>query len=239
MSRSLRGFAVAAGLALVLAAAPCASAAQTQTRLDENGDGRQETTLFRDGDRTIRAEVDRDGDGKTDRWVDYDNAGKRARAEEDRDHDGKTDVWVHYGKGFVREAKDSDGDGKFDEISTRMKGRLVLLKEEDRNKDGRIDKRKWSEWGSRRIAPGQPELPGYQTIWREEDNDYDGKIDQYFMKGDRAASAQRIGKSIDGAPFKTEEERAAEPAAARSGGDTQSPSEQHIARMNEKYELDG
>lgn len=218
-------------LALCMAA-PSALAAPREELVDENGDGRKETRVWTENGRKTRSESDRDGDGRFERTLQYDAEGKKQRAEEDRDGDGAIDVWTHYGKGFVREAKDTNKDGRPDEITTRMKGRLILLKEYDRNFDGLVDKRKWSEWGSRRLAPGQPEVPGYQTMWREEDDDFDGRIDHAFVKGDAAAAKAKIGKPMEGAPYRSAEERAKEAAAAGPGP---GPNERRVKSMNEKF----
>lgn len=93
-------------------------------------------------------------------------------------------------------ASDTNGDGKPDKFYTFLKGRMLVLREYDRNFDGKIDRRALAEWGTIRYGPGQPPMPGYLNLWSEEDNDFDGKIDVYKERGNKNPPRDRIGKPI-------------------------------------------
>ena len=175
-------------------------AATEKTRsVDENHDGRNETVYFYDeyGSR-VRAEVDQNNDGKTDRWVKIKN-NARFSTEIDRDFDGQVDTWEKYdSKGTTASvAADTNHDGKPDQFKQMLKGRNVVLVESDRNADGKIDQRRLTEWGMRKLGPGQPQIPAYITTWEEDDNNFDGKIDVYKEKGNKNPDQSRIGKAIE------------------------------------------
>ena len=192
----------AALLFLLLLGFAGAAFAQERTEfLDENKDGRKETTMFYDQYGKVKAEVDMNGDGKPDRFVKF-KGGFRTAAENDLNFDGKVDSWDFYdSKGILsRTAKDRNGDGKPDQFNHMLKGRMTVLKESYRNFDGRIDRRQLDQWGMRKFGPGIPAVPGYITVWMEEDTDYDGKVDVYKEKGNRSPSKARIGQPIDTPP---------------------------------------
>ncbi|MBI4352695.1 MAG: hypothetical protein HY593_02090, partial [Candidatus Omnitrophica bacterium] len=93
-------------------------------------------------------------------------------------------------------ARDTNGDGKPDQFKKLVKGRELVLKEYDRNFDGKIDKRVLAQWDVIRTQPGAPGIPGYRNVQREEDNDFDGKIDAYREKGVKDSTA-KIGQKMD------------------------------------------
>ena len=128
-------------------------------------------------------------------------AAKGAHSEQiDGDKDGFKETVKYYDDAgrLHRTSKDLNKDGKPDHFMLRLEGHSVL-REGDRNFDGKIDDRKWQEWGERRLGPGLPTVPGYRTVRKEADNDYDGKIDEYTEKGNKEASKTKIGQ-----PFKTD-----------------------------------
>ncbi|MGH7198206.1 MAG: hypothetical protein ACREH5_05660, partial [Candidatus Omnitrophota bacterium] len=137
--------------------------------IDEDKDGRKETKMFYDAYGKVKGEVDMNGDGQPDRFVKF-KRGKRVSAENDLNYDGKIDAWEIYDdKGIIkRKAKDTNGDGKPDQFNEMLKGRQLVLKEYDRNGDGKIDKRQLDQWGVRKFGPGLPSVPGYVPLWREE-----------------------------------------------------------------------
>ena len=179
--------------------ASVAYAAERMEELDENKDGRKEAKMFYDEQgNKIHGEVDMNGDGISDRFVKFKN-GKRFTAESDTNFDGKIDAWEVYDeKGVLkRRAKDSNKDGKPDQFYEMLKGKNLLMKEYDRNYDGKIDKRQLVEWGMIKYGPKTTPIPGYKTVWKEEDNNFDGKIDVYREKGNKEAAKKKIGKPID------------------------------------------
>ena len=171
---------------------------------DEDGDGRKETQVFYDGDQMVKALLDKNGDGKPDQWLTFQN-GKRYAAEVDSDFDGKVDKWITYdseGKAKII-ARDTHHGGKPDSFETFLKGRELVLKEYDRNFDGRIDKRALMQWDANKkiaiVMNGRVNSipnPGYVWLWKEEDNNFDGKIDVYQERGNKNPSTDKIGKEI-------------------------------------------
>ncbi len=214
-------------------------AAERMEWKDENGDGRKESQFFYEGDQVVKIQMDRNGDGKTDQWLNFKN-GKKATAEIDSDFDGRVDQWITYdSKGKTQIiAKDTNHDGKPDQFQQMLKGRELVLKEYDRNFDGRIDKRMLMQWdANKKITtfmngrPGSIPNPGYTWLRKEEDNNFDGKIDVYQERGNKNPSTDRIGKEIDPLPAKPEDKGG--PATEKK----QEPSEGLIQKMNEKYGL--
>lgn len=127
----------------------------------------------------------------------------------DEDKDGKIDAWFKYDKeGHLKStARDTNKDERPDYFSEMLKGRNVVLRESDRNFDGRIDRRWLTQWDpNKRMITGMTSnhlpqytvVPGYITVWSEEDNDYDGKIDVYTERGNKNPSQEKIGKRIEG-----------------------------------------
>ena len=179
--------------------ASAAYAGERMEEIDENNDGRKETKMFYDEQgNKVRGEVDMNADGTSDRFVKF-KKGKRTIAESDTDFDGKIDTWEFYDeKGVLkRRARDSNKDGKPDQFYELLKGKNLVLKEYDRNYDGKIDKRQLVEWGMIKYAPNIQPTPGYKTIWKEEDNNFDGKIDVCREKGNKEAALKKIGQPID------------------------------------------
>ncbi len=157
-----------------------ALAAERMEEIDQDKDGRKETKIFYEENKKIRAEIDRDGDGKPEQWVTYDSQGKTKSIAKDSNHDGKPDL--------------------FQEM---LKGRNLVLKESDRNYDGKIDQRVLQQWdANKRITtfmngrPGHIPNPGYTWIWKERDNDFDGKIDDYLERGNKNPSKEKIGQPM-------------------------------------------
>jgi hypothetical protein len=219
-------------LMVALSAWTAVSHAEEKVELvDEDKDGRQETSIFSNEYGKIRAEVDRNGDGKPDRFVKF-KGGVRFSAENDKDHDGKIDSWDYYSpKGsLLKTGLDRNGDGKPDQFKQMLKGRTLVLKETDRNFDGKIDRRQLDQWGTRKFGPGIPEVPGYITLWKEEDNDHDGKIDVYHERGNKSPSKARIGKPIETPPSGYGPQPKSPPR-------TEKPEDRRLREQNERYGL--
>ncbi len=155
-------------------------AAERAEVIDQDKDGRKETKIFYEGNLKVRSEVDQDGDGKPERWDVFDSHGQMKNLASDSNHDGKPDY--------------------FQEL---LKGRDLVLREYDRNYDGKIDERMLMRWDNNKKIPtfvrGKPgwiPTPGYTWIWIEEDNDFDGKIDVYGERGHGHPSKARIGQKM-------------------------------------------
>lgn len=135
--------------------------------------------------------------------------GLRVSAEIDRDFDGTFDSWSVYNeKGKLKStATDTNKDGKPDSFKELIGGdRGLVLKENDANFDGKIDKRSLSQWDPNKSVmtmegnrPTRIPMPGYKTLWIEQDKDFDGKIDVYKNSLNKDAQ-DRKGQSIEERP---------------------------------------
>ena len=219
---------------VLLGLASAASAAERIESADMDKDGKKETQFVYEGSKIVRELLDKNDDGKPDTTIQYQN-GKRHHGEGASKFDGKIDTWYLYGvTGALRQIiKDSNGDNKPDEFFALLKGRNVMLREYDKNYDGRIDKRQLVEWSPNRLnIPGQAPIPGYVPLWTEEDKDFDGKIDAYREKGNKEAAAAKIGKPIASQPAPLPDET--QPAQPK---DNTGAAEKRMQRLNEQHGL--
>ena len=107
-----------------------------------------------------------------------------------------------------------------------------MLKEYDRNFDGRIDQRKLVTWSPERLKiPGQGAIPGYVPLWVEGDDDFDGLIDVYTEKGNKNPSNQKIGKPIDVQPTPAHDSPQQSSAANKPSDSEQ----QKIRQLNDQH----
>ncbi len=195
------------------------------------------TQLVTEGGKVVKELQDKNGDGKPDVTIYYVN-GKKHHGEGASHFDGTIDTWYIYSiNGTLRQiAKDTNKDGKPDQFVTMLKGRNLMLREYDRNFDGRIDKRQLVAWSAARLKiPGQGPIPGYVPLWTEFDDNYDGKIDKYTEKGNKNPSKEKIGQLIDGRPTPAREEEKPAQSALRQDGS--SSEERRIKQLNEQYGL--
>ena len=223
---------------LVLGFSSVLLAAERVELKDEDGDGRKETQIFYEGNEIARAVIDKNGDEKPDQWLYFMN-GKRHAAEIDSDFDGKIDTWIMYNvEGKAKTiAKDTHHNRRPDYFQTFLKGRELVLREYDRNFDGRIDKRALMQWDpNKKITVvtngrvGTIPNPGYRWIWKEEDNNFDGKIDVYQERDNKNPSVDKIGKEIDPLPA-TAENKSGSPSSEKKQGASKSL----VQIMNERY----
>lgn len=166
----------------------------------------------------------------------------------DKDGDGKIDQWLSYNSAnrLLQKATDTNKDGKPDQFSTPLNGsREFVLKEYDRNFDGKIDKRTLTRWDGDKTIPivmgnsvRRSPNPGYVTIWKEEDDDFDSVIDKYYMKKDKAKKEQlaetKVGQPIDIRPAQVSEE-AEKPKGKKDSGGAKEGS--LVQSMNERHGL--
>ena len=180
---------------------------RTET-LDRNKDGLVETFVMYEDDKIVEERIDKNKDGKPDRIIKYE-LGKKRSSTEDSDFNGKIDIWYAYKKGILkRKSMDKNKDGRPDQFVQMLVGQSVILKEWDRNFDGKIDKRSVMEHQPARqqqlMIGGKMQsilMPGYNVIVSVEDKDFDGKVDAYKNKQeDQAKWKSHIGK-----PFKDKE----------------------------------
>ena len=138
---------------------------------DSNGDGRPDQIAHHDGGRTPRTiEVDEDFDGRTDRWEDYDAAGRLVRVGASRRGRGP-DVWTSAAPDGqpTRKEYDEDGDGRPDRAETLTAGAVSAV-ELDQDRDGRPDR--WQSWARGRLTS------------EELDTNRDGRPDRRLRYGD-------------------------------------------------------
>jgi hypothetical protein len=141
--------------------------------LDEDFDGRPDTTVHYDRatQRPARVEEDANGDGRSDAWTEYQN-GVIARRRSDANHDGTVDTWTFYQAGVIaRHEQDTTGSGFRDRVGHYEGGKLVR-EEQDTSGDGRADVVLHYDAQER-------------VLRREEDTDHDGRVDviSHYEKG--------------------------------------------------------
>jgi hypothetical protein len=158
-------------------------------------------------------------------------AGKTVPA--DQDKDGRPDHWVTYNANGVRAliASDTNGDGKPDSWKHPIRG-MMILKEKDRNFDGRVDDRQVTDFVYDKTLKFNRHL--YQ--WRETDDDFDGIVDTYRVRGEKTPNPDRRGTRIDPAPWSEAKEAAIakERAAQSSGG---SAAKEQVLQMNARQAI--
>lgn len=173
---------------------------------DRNNDGKLETKVYLGPEGLIEKEVsDKNADGKADKITQF-KKGKPWYGEEDADFDGKTDKWNYYDEkgNLVYIVMDTNKDGIGDTVRQFVKGRNLVLREYDRNFDGKVDKRALTQWDPDKkiVVPDGNRMnkiptPGYITLWTDEDNNYDGKIDKHYERGgDAGAPSEKLGTPI-------------------------------------------
>lgn len=237
--RNRRLFFFALTLVIVMAPVRASYAAKEELPAHQKVAEKKGVQLIYEGGKVVKELEDKNGDGKPDITTYYVN-GKKHHGEGASHFDGKIDVWYLYSdKGVLRQiARDTNGDGKPDQFITMLKGRNLMLKEYDRNFDGRIDQRKLVTWSPERLkVPGQGAIPGYVPLWTEGDDNFDGLIDVYTEKGNKNPSKEKIGKPIDAQPAPAREEASA-PQSPNANGPSDS-AERKLKQLNEQHGLKG
>jgi len=133
--------------------------------LDQDFDGRPDTTLHynRESHQLARVDEDNDHDGAIDAWTDY-RDGQVVRRRADADRDGTVDTWTFYREGQItRHEQDTTADGFRDRVGFYIDGKLVR-ENHDSNGDGRPNITNYYD-AKERVAR------------REEDTNLDGTID--------------------------------------------------------------
>lgn len=212
--------------------------------VDQDKDGRKETNVFYEGDRKVRAEIDKNGDGKTDSYIKF-QKGVRFSAEADADFDGKIDTWYLYDpKGSSKSVmRDTNKDGKPDQFTQMIQGRGLVLKEHDKNYDGKIDKRTLNQWDGNKsmsiYTGGRMQriaVPGYVVLWVEEDSNFDGKVDAYRERGNKNPSKTRVGQPMQTSPALPDAAPAeSQGSSPEESEKTKTRSEKLIEGLNERY----
>jgi len=139
---------------------------------DGNGDGRADIVAHHNGEKSPRQlEIDEDFDGKTDRWEDYDPAGRLAKVGVSRKGKGP-DLWLTPGPGDLPSKKEYDdtGDMRVDRTEILERGLLVRV-ELDADNDGKADR--WQDWSTGRLAS------------EDLDTDADGQADRRITYSDK------------------------------------------------------
>lgn len=158
-------------------------------------------------------------------------AGKTIQA--DQNKDGKTDRWITYNSNGVRAlvAADADGDGVPESWSHPIRG-LMILREKDRNKDGRVDERMVTDF----IHDNTLKFGRHLPLWRESDDNFDGVIDVYKVRGEKAPSPDRRGQKMDTTHWTEAKEAAIE--RERSAADAgNSKGAEQVRQMNARQDM--
>ncbi len=199
------------------------------------------TRTFYQGDTPVRIETDMNADGKADRTLLFKD-GKRGVERGDRNLDGRIDYErLHNAKGrMIQEFQDSNADEKWDKFFTYpFATRDFVLREADRNFDGKIDRRSFSEWDANKsvvIPQGnrmtRTPMPGYSVVWSEDDNDFDGLIDVYANREDKTKDLK--GSKMNIASSAPPEEK---PEEVQDSGSAvyESESQRRVQELNEKH----
>ncbi len=222
-------------LILFLAMPPAAWAElREEKKTDEKG---AVTRTVYDDDMPVSTEIDVNADGTPDKVISF-IKGKRHIERGDRNLDGKTDYErLHNSKGsMIQELRDSNADEKWDSFATFPQGtREIVLRETDRNFDGKIDRRSYEMWDANKsiVVPqatgfSRTPVPGYSVVWAEEDDDYDGIIDQYRNREDKT-------KDLKGKKMNVEHAAVPQEASKKKSVSTKTRSELHVEQLNKDY----
>ena len=154
----------------------------TRKQLDQNFDGRPDTSLHYDPVTHQLSQVAEDSshDGALDSWTDY-REGSVVRRRVDSNGDGSVDTWTYYRNGKIaRHEQDTTGDGFRDRAGFYRDGRLSH-EELDSNADGLTDITNHYD--------------GREQLTRsEEDTDLDGEIDVIsHYEGGRLSRKELLG----------------------------------------------
>lgn len=148
----------------------------TSRKKDLDGNGFKEAIAYYDENKVLmKLQVDEDIDGKYETTVHYKN-GFRHTGEKDTDRNGKVDTWIQYyftGLPWII-ARDRNQDGKQD-YWRYLKNGFVYKKERDRNYDGKVDLVVSYE-GKSDLRYDEYDEP--KEFERKEDNDYDGVFEK-------------------------------------------------------------
>ena len=137
---------------------------------DSNGDGKPDVVAYHRGAKLPSLlEIDSDFDGATDRWEDYDAAGRLVKVGTSQRGPGP-DTWTYPGPGEQpsRREHDADHDGRIEKVESYRAGRVARV-ELDGDADGRIDR--WQSWAAGRLET------------EELDTDGDGRPDRRLRYG--------------------------------------------------------
>ncbi len=116
---------------------------------DRNGDGEPDQIAHHTGARLpALVEDDDDFDGNTDRWAEYDAAGRLERIGVSRSGADAPDVWIYPDSQGNPRRRAYDGDGDIERAEVLSAGRVVQV-EVDANGDGKIDR--WQVWDGDRL----------------------------------------------------------------------------------------
>lgn len=189
------------------------SAAVADGIVDRDGDGRVDEWIYRREGHVVRKVLDQDFDGRPDTTLHYDAQSHRlTQVEEDTDRDGAVDTWTSYRDGQIRRRRvDGDGDAQVD-TWTYYEGGVITRHEQDTTADGFRDRIGHYENGRLireqydRNGDGRPDLTTHydaeeRVSSREEDFDGDGNVDviTHYENG-RLASKELLGEPTTATP---------------------------------------
>jgi hypothetical protein len=150
---------------------------------------------------------DQNADRKPDHWESYDSRGVKVLVASDTNLDGKPDYWKHP----IRA--------------------MMILRERDRNFDGRVDERSVTDF----IYDRALKFNRHLSLWRESDDDFNGAIDVYKVRGEALPKPDRRGLQIDPAPWSIAKD--AKTNSAKSADAATSLEKTQIDQMNLKQSM--
>lgn len=153
---------------------------------------------------------DQSKDGKMDHWETYDSRGVKVLIASDTNQDGRPDYWKH-------------------PIHA-----MNILREKDRNYDGRIDQRQATDFIYDKVLKFQRHL----YVWIESDDNFDGVIDVYRVRGVREPSPNRIGQKIDQTPWSSAKEAKIAVEKRKAAAEKTRAGEQ-VKQMNARQSMAG
>lgn len=153
---------------------------------------------------------DQDKNGKPDHWQTYDSDGRSILVASDTNQDGKPDYWKHPVRG------------------------LVILRERDRNFDGKVDDRQLTDF----IYDSTLKFNRHLPLWHELDGNFDGTIDMYRVRGQKKPLPDRTGQPIDPAPW-SEAKEISKTSDRRLSQAEKTITREQVRQMNARHELSG
>ncbi len=174
--------------------------------VDRNDDGRIDMWIYRSDGQIIRKQLDQNFDGRPDTTLHYDPVSHQlTQVAEDSSHDGSIDSWTDYREGsVVRRRVDSNGDGSVDTWTYYRNGKIARH-EQDTTGDGFRDRAGFYREGRLSHeeldsnADGLADITNHydsreQLTRREEDTDLDGEIDVIsYYEGGRLSRKELLG----------------------------------------------
>lgn len=170
--------------------------------------------------------------GQTESWAaDKKLAGQTIAS--DQDKNGRPDHWTTYSASGVKVliASDTNGDGRPDSWKHPLQA-LLILREKDLNFDGKVDDRQVTDF----LYDKNLKFNRHMFVWREADENFDGKIDLYRVRGQKKPFPDKVGQSMDAAPW-SEAKEASEEMSRLIAASEDTRTVDRVRQMNARQDL--